>query len=250
MKFITHLFLAFSLIGLTVLTSSCEESKCGTAICENGGTCDDGLCDCPPGTSGEFCENSLSVQERLDQGEEPLNILNSGVPVESLYGAYYRGGQIFYYDRYNEIPGFQGMVVAEIDATDASSWGCFQYDTDAPNVINTGGDLSGPGFIVSSGLANTRAIINSCPSTPFAALFSSELVNRLSQSWHLPSAGELEAIHDNITSKGLGDFSDGYYWSSTEGTQETAIAVQLKPFLAFSYRDRRDFIPVRLVRIF
>ena len=39
--------------------SSCntdENNSCDGIVCQNGGTCDDGSCDCPPGFTGEFCE--------------------------------------------------------------------------------------------------------------------------------------------------------------------------------------------------
>jgi len=39
--------------------SSCNSDgadSCDDIVCQHGGACDDGTCDCPPGFTGEFCE--------------------------------------------------------------------------------------------------------------------------------------------------------------------------------------------------
>ena len=43
---------------VVMLASSCnqEPDTCLTTLCENGGTCNNGQCQCPPGYSGEQCE--------------------------------------------------------------------------------------------------------------------------------------------------------------------------------------------------
>lgn len=39
-----------------ILISSCKDEPCDEIICQNDGICMDGLCDCPVGYEGEFCE--------------------------------------------------------------------------------------------------------------------------------------------------------------------------------------------------
>jgi hypothetical protein len=43
----------------SVLYTSCKD-KCGSTSCQNGGTCVDGVCECPQGYSGNGCQTSWS----------------------------------------------------------------------------------------------------------------------------------------------------------------------------------------------
>lgn len=59
MKKIKSILLAsfgFLAIGGMVLSSSCEQDPCTTLLCQNGGSCSDGLCQCPTGYEGAQCE--------------------------------------------------------------------------------------------------------------------------------------------------------------------------------------------------
>ena len=49
-KRLSLMFLAMMLLG------SCKDEPCDNIICQNDGICMDGLCDCPSGFEGEFCE--------------------------------------------------------------------------------------------------------------------------------------------------------------------------------------------------
>jgi hypothetical protein len=51
-----------------------------------------------------------------------------------------------------------------------------------------------------------------------AVLYCDELVYGGVDDWFLPSAGELELMYKNLKSKGLGDFAETAYWSSTGGS--------------------------------
>lgn len=44
-----------SLLGLTLI-SSCKDEPCDNVVCQNNGVCMEGVCDCPLGFEGEFCE--------------------------------------------------------------------------------------------------------------------------------------------------------------------------------------------------
>ena len=46
-----------SVIALCTLISSCEKDPCEGIICENGGNCVSGMCDCPNNYEGAFCQD-------------------------------------------------------------------------------------------------------------------------------------------------------------------------------------------------
>lgn len=54
----------------------CSLSICGTAYCQNGGLCVDNVCQCPDGYFGEFCENAscavMNCPEHSDCQEDAL----------------------------------------------------------------------------------------------------------------------------------------------------------------------------------
>ena len=87
-------------------------------------TCDDGIqngyetgVDC----GGHDCIPCITIQERLDAGETPCDIYadGAGPPVDSLYGRFYEGGLIFYFDTLTCV----GMVATNSDVI-ATTWGC------------------------------------------------------------------------------------------------------------------------------
>lgn len=44
------------IISVMILAVSCKDDPCESVVCQNDGTCVDGVCDCLPGFEGEFCE--------------------------------------------------------------------------------------------------------------------------------------------------------------------------------------------------
>jgi hypothetical protein len=52
-----HLILPFFLLTTTLLSIiGCKKDPCENQVCLNGGWCEEGICDCPPGYSGTHCE--------------------------------------------------------------------------------------------------------------------------------------------------------------------------------------------------
>lgn len=51
-------FLVLSIFTL-LLGHGCKEKPCKDVVCENNGTCNDGVCECEFGYSGTLCENEL-----------------------------------------------------------------------------------------------------------------------------------------------------------------------------------------------
>lgn len=52
-------------IAIAFAVSSCGEDgddACDGISCQNGGTCSDGICTCPSGYSGDFCETAANAK--------------------------------------------------------------------------------------------------------------------------------------------------------------------------------------------
>jgi hypothetical protein len=64
MKHITTSLLAvivsISIFGVVVVTS-CNSTNCNNVICQNGGSCANGVCTCPTGFSGISCETAATT---------------------------------------------------------------------------------------------------------------------------------------------------------------------------------------------
>jgi hypothetical protein len=140
--------------------------------------------------------SNLTIQQRLDLGESPFSIVNSGVPINNIYGKTYQGGLIFHIDMVNS----RGLVVTNYNVTGQKCFGCINID------ISTSSDLY-------SGLQNTlNFITNGCDGYSGSVRACYDLVYNGYDDWFLPSSGECNAIIGNIPSWTLTEF-----WSSTQG---------------------------------
>ena len=148
------------------------------------------------------------VQARLDAGETPKQIYNSGIPLDSLYGKTYMGGIIAYLDT---ISG-TGFVAAPTDQSTGAEWGC--YGTLIP-----GAD----GWAIGTGAQNTIDIEAGCTTAGTAADICANLTLNGHSDWFLPSIEELNQLHQNLHLNGFGAFTSDYYWSSTEGDSNAAV---------------------------
>jgi len=215
MKRLNYFILLVGMMGFLLVGQSCKKEEtdpCVGVICQNDGTCVDGSCNCPAGFAGDFCEITLSIQERL-LTESPLDILNSGVSIDSLYGKTYVGGFIFYL---NTMDG-TGMVAATEDQSENAEWGCIGVDI--PNLVNVAllaappwVDLTAAGANIGEGESNTNAILAACNETNIAA----KLCRDLGDEWFLPSIGELNLMYENLFLKGHGNIGNDFFWSSSE----------------------------------
>ncbi|MFZ4547125.1 MAG: PA14 domain-containing protein, partial [Bacteroidales bacterium] len=142
---------------------------------------------------------SQSVQQRLDFNQSPLQIFNSGFPLDSIYGKSYQGGLIFYLDT---VIG-NGLVCAPEDQSAGAEWGCY------------GISIAGTSTALYFGNANSIAIVSQCPSTGIAGTLCYELELNSFNDWYLPSRTELLLMVSNLGSANLGGLN-GIYWSSTQ----------------------------------
>ncbi|HNZ43240.1 MAG TPA: DUF1566 domain-containing protein [Bacteroidales bacterium] len=156
---------------------------------------------CNPVFSQVKAVRLYNVQQRLDHGETPKHIFDTGIPTDSLYGKTYQGGLIFYL---NTING-NGLVAAPFDQSTGAEWGCH------------GTAISGAdGTVIGTGAQNTLDIEASCATVGSAADICANLILGAYSDWFLPSRDELHEMYNNLKVKGFGGFSNNYYWSSSE----------------------------------
>ena len=206
--------------------TNCEtEDLCITSgiLCQNNGNCSNGLCDCPDGFTGDHCEffDSLFVQDLLDSGKTPQQLVDGGIPIESLYGTIYLEGLIFYYD---ETSG-AGLLSAMTDQSENAEWGCATIDIEDLNNVSfvISGEPSGEGSEIGDGVENTNIILQQqCVAINVGSDLAANSCRALGSSWFLPSLKELDLMYNNLHVNGFGNFSERGYWNSTEDDLEFA----------------------------
>ena len=141
------------------------------------------------------------VQQRLNAGETPQQIYNSGIPLDSLYGRTYLGGLIFYLNTTT----WAGMVSAINEQSTGAEWGCY-------GTTIAGAD----GIVIGTGAQNTIDIELGCTSAGTPADICANLTLNTYSDWFLPSKYELNEMYTNLKLNGFGGFIAFTYWSSSE----------------------------------
>ena len=156
------------------------------------------------------------------------------------------GGLIFFVDTLSQFDGLTYLEAAPVDlpttAWTTNSVGCF----DSANAATSCLDASvyqvslaessrinaakiGQGS-VNTALIRTRLLSGGPVDTStFAAGMADAYVYGSATDWYLPSINELGQMHTNLRAKGLGNFQDTYYWSSTEFGKNAAWFILFGP---------------------
>jgi TolB-like protein len=116
------------------------------------------------------------------------------------------GGWIFY-DQGRVTNGWRYLEAAPAEAEFTAQWGADRKEM--------GGTATGVG----TGKRNTELIVNFLKrtgETNRAAQLCDELLIDGYDDWFLPSKEDLDFMYKNLKAKGLGEFSDDWYWSSSE----------------------------------
>ena len=138
------------------------------------------------------------------------NTIGGDVNDPPAIGDTYQGGIIFYLDGNGG-----GLIAADSDQSSAQ-WGCYEQS------------IGGTSSAVGTGAANTTAIVSGCSETAIAARICADLTLGEYDDWFLPSKDELNLMYDNIGQGNVlelgnvGNFSNTYYWSSTEDASNNA----------------------------
>lgn len=248
-----NFFYSLTLLIFILSYQGCtSDDNCIITTC-NFGSIDiqDCKCNCPDGVIGTYCDqfDQMSIQKLLNSGYSPQTLFNGGISIDSLMGKIYKGGYIFYL---NTSTGF-GLIAALQDQSFGIDWGCaFNDIPDLTNVI-----LSPPvqgeeveiGARIGDGNANTQKIINGCTNNKFAAKSCYEYQDSTGGEWFLPSRAELYLIRKNLRTKGLGNFSNYKYWSSTEYDKSNAWSQDFAS-LATSVDEKTADNRVRAIKSF
>ncbi len=120
-------------------------------------------------------------------------------------GSSYAGGLVFYID----VAG-HGLVCAESDQSTGAEWGCH------------GTLIGGTSTAINTGAANTNAIVAGCTEAGIAAKVCYNLSLNGYDDWFLPSREELRLMYKKLHLKGMGNFKEAWYWSSSEWNSNAA----------------------------
>ncbi|PCJ28122.1 MAG: hypothetical protein COA97_02265 [Flavobacteriales bacterium] len=180
----------------------------------------------------------LSVQERLNGGETPINIyISNNALLDSLYGKIYTGGLIAYL---NTTTG-NGFVVAPQDQSLALIW-----DPNQPG----GSGTAGTNDAIGNGSLNTTAIVNQIGVGSYAAQICNDYTLSGYSDWYLPSRDELTEVYNNLHLNALGGFQNISYWSSSETTTATIVWYRKFDILAEGMGGSEQLFGVRAARTF
>jgi hypothetical protein len=112
------------------------------------------------------------------------------------------GGGIVFYDKGNSGGGWRYLEAAPAGAEFKSEWGL-------------DGTSSGTNTGIGTGKRNTEIVAGRGGA---AAKKCTALTTGGYRDWFLPSKDELDLMYKNLKTRGLGGFSNSWYWSSSEGS--------------------------------
>lgn len=116
-------------------------------------------------------------------------------------------GGIVFYDKGNYEDGWRYLEAAPFNTETEAPWGAYRKN------------IPGTETAIGSGRQNTKIIaeyLNSIGETERAALICISLSINGYNDWFLPSLDELALMDKNLHKKGLGNFKDEWYLSSTQ----------------------------------
>ena len=151
------------------------------------------------------------------------------------------GGGIIFFDKGVSSDGWQYLEAAATGTEFRNVyWGAFDQN------------IAGTSTAVGSGKRNTELIVTrlmQLGETGRAAQLCESLNFNGLADWFLPSKDELDMMYRNLKQRGLGGFGDGYYWSSSQGSNYYAWFQSFGNGSQYNY-SKNDPYTVRAVRAF
>ncbi len=141
------------------------------------------------------------------------------------------GGVIFYVDG----TGLNGLIASTSDQSTGASWGC-------------DGAVMGTSTAIGTGQANTAAIVNGCSTAGIAARICDDLVLNGYSDWFMPSRDEVYQMY--AERELIGNFSGGYYWTSSETGSLTAQSFAFSQGYGYDNHAKWAAFAVRAIRAF
>ena len=127
------------------------------------------------------------------------------------------GGHIFFVDYNDQYSVFDYLEAAPVDCESLTTW-----SSDYSSVLAARGWAADA---VGQGQANTTAILavyTSDTTSNNAAKYAESLSCGTQTDWFLGSLGEMMLMYTNLRQVGVGGFSAGFYWSSSEDVDGSA----------------------------
>ncbi|MFH2034527.1 MAG: InlB B-repeat-containing protein, partial [Candidatus Margulisiibacteriota bacterium] len=147
------------------------------------------------------------------------------------------GGWVFY-DKGSYSNGWRYMEAAPNDLTGAMQWGA------ATSTYATSSSIG-------SGTANTDAIMRTYGLySSYAARSCREVIVGDYSDWIMPSYDELNYMRSNLAKSSIGNFSNGYYWCSTEQNKKNAWIIYFRTSLFDATANKGSLYRVRPARYF
>jgi len=157
----------------------------------------------------------LAMADRAETRSVVINV--RGITRVNLGGTFAVGdvgpaGGIIFYDRGRHIDGWRWLEAAPRDLV-PSEWGAY-----GQNVIGTSTGLG-------TGRQNTQIIVDNLRQrneVGRAADTAQNFAHNGFTDWFLPSREELNLMFINLRQKGLGNFTNNWYWSSSQANANEA----------------------------
>jgi hypothetical protein len=156
-------------------------------------------------TDGKF-EDAVGGYSRPDptNPDQP-----SGPEPESVIGQRGPAGGWIFYDKGVYSGGWRYLEAAPSELEFSAQWGAYGYN------------VSGTGLAVGSGKRNTEIIVaylQNIGETGKAAQLCDSLSYDGYNDWFMPSKDDLNLMYTNLKQRGLGEFSNSWYWSSSQSS--------------------------------
>jgi hypothetical protein len=149
------------------------------------------------------------------------------------------GGWIFY-DKGRITNGWRYLEAAPAEAKFTAEWGAYEKT------------VGGTGNGIGTGKRNTElivALLRRTGESDKAAQLCDSLSIEGYDDWFLPSKDELDLMYKNLKAKGLGEFGNTWYWSSSEYSAFNAWTQRFSDGSQPNY-TKPDMYSVRAVRAF